>query len=169
MAFCFFANHVLDGEAWARARLARFAGRTLEFRAPLLPTVHATITAQGRLEAAAGEPAAVVFLGARVRLSGEPELVAELEALSRTLRWDAEEDLSRVMGDVAAHRAVQAGAALWRWQSEAATRIGEALAAYAVDEARLVVRRPDVAAFAESVERLSRALERLEQRVVRLG
>jgi ubiquinone biosynthesis protein UbiJ len=169
VAFCFFANHVLDGAAWARARLARFAGRTLEFRAPLLPTVLVTITPQGRLEAGGAEPpAAIVFLGPKTTASGEPELAAELEELSQTLRWDVEEDLSRVMGDVLARRAVQAGAALRRWQSEAAGRLSEALGAYAVDEARMVVRRPDLAAFAESIERLSRALGELEERVARL-
>jgi ubiquinone biosynthesis protein UbiJ len=169
VAFCFFANHVLDGEAWARARLARFAGRTLEFRAPLLPTVHASITGQGRLEPSRAAPDAVVLLGPKMNASGEAELVAELEDLSRTLRWDVEEELSRWVGDVVAHRAARAGAALWRWQSEAATRLGEALGAYAVDEARLVVRRAEMAAFAESVERLARSLDELGQRVARLA
>ena len=169
VAFCFFANHVLDGEAWARARLAHFAGRIVEFRAPLLPTVRTAITAQGRLETSHGEPDAVVLLGPKVSVSGEAQLAAELEALSRSLRWDVEEDLARIMGDVAAHRAAAAGAALWRWQKEAATRIGEALGAYAADEARLVVRRPECAVFAESVERLSRALDELEERIARFA
>ena len=169
VAFCFFANHVLDGAGWARSRLARFAGRTPEFRAPLLPTVLVTLTPQGRLEPGGAEPPdAVVFLGPKTKVSGEPQLAAELEELSRTLRWDVEEDLSRVLGDVLAHRAVEAGRALWRWQVDAAGRLGEAMGAYAVDEARFVVRRPELTSFSEGIERLSRALAELEQRVARL-
>lgn len=170
MAFCFFANHVLDDALWARERLARFAGRTVELRAPLLPTLLVSITPQGRLEAGGAEPpAAVVVFGPRMRVSGEPQLAAELEELSRTLRWDIEEDLSRVFGDVIAHRAVQTGRAFWRWQGDAAARLGDALGAYASDEARLVVRRADLEAFAASLAQLERALGELEQRVARLG
>lgn len=169
MAFCFFANHVLDGAAWARERLGRFAGRSVELRAPLLPTLLVTITEQGRLEAGGTPPAAaVITLGPGIAMSGEPELVRELQELARTLRWDVEEDLSRVLGDVIAHRLAETGRALWRWQGEAGARLGEALGAYASDEARLVVRRPDLQAFAASLAELQRALGELEQRVERL-
>jgi ubiquinone biosynthesis protein UbiJ len=169
VAFCFFANHVLDGAAWGRERLAPFAGRCLEVRAPLLPTVLVTITPQGRLEPGGSAPAAVVHMGPKTRIEGQSDLVPVLEELSRTLRWDAEEDLSRVFGDVLAHRAVDAAKAARSWQRDAADRVGEALAAYAADEARLVVRRPELEAFAASVERLLRPLDELEQRVERLA
>jgi ubiquinone biosynthesis protein UbiJ len=169
VAFCFFANHVLDSAAWARERLAPFAGCTLEFRALLLPSVLVTLTPQGRLEPGGSDAAAVVHLGPRTRIDGQSDLVPVLEELSRTLRWDVEEDLSRVFGDVLAHRAVETGRALWRWQGDAAGRLGEALGAYASDEARLVVRRPALEVHAASLGRLARALDELEQRVARLA
>ncbi|HET7198235.1 MAG TPA: hypothetical protein VFI86_06185 [Burkholderiales bacterium] len=168
MAFCFFANHVLDGAAWARERLAPFAGRAIELRAPLLPALLVSITAQGRLEAGGTHAAATVDLPF-LKVSGEPELAAVVQELARTLRWDVEEDLSRVVGDVLAHRAVGAARAFADWQRDAAARAGEALAGYAADEARLLVRRPEAAAFAGSLERLARALDELEQRVGRLA
>ena len=169
VAFCFLANHVLDGAAWARGRLAPFAGRTIELRAPLLPTLLVTITPQGRLEAGGGEVAAVVNFGPRTKIHGTSDLVPVLEELARTLRWDVEEDLSRVVGDVLAHRAVGTARALRDWQRDAAARVGEALAGYAADEARLVVRREELVAFGESVARLARALDELEQRIGRLA
>ena len=168
VAFCFFANHVLEGAAWARERLAPFAGRSLELRAPLLPTLLVTITAQGRLEAGGANAAAtIVFPG--MKASGEPQLVAVLEELSRTLRWDVEEDLSRVLGDVLAHRVAGAARALRDRQRDGVERLGEALAGYVSEEARLVVRRAELAAFAQSVDRLVRALDELEQRIGRLA
>ncbi len=168
VAFCFFANHVLEGAAWARERLAPFAGRSIELRAALLPTLLVTITPQGRLQPGGTTAAASIVLPA-VRISGEPELATVLEELARTLRWDAEEDLSRVLGDVLAHRAVGAARAVREWQRGAAERVGEAFAAYAADEARLVVRRTELAAFAQSVDRLVRTLDELEQRIGRLA
>lgn len=168
VAFCFFANHVLDGAAWARERLAPFAGQVLEVRAPLLPTVQVAITPQGRLEPGRGAPAATVLLPGR-EISGEPALAAALEELSRNLRWDVEEDLSRLVGDVLAHRAVGAARALLDWQRDAGERAGQALSAYAADEARLLVRRSELAAFADELERLTRSLEALSERIERLA
>ena len=170
VAFCFFANHVLDGEGWARERLARFAGHAIELRAPLLPTLFVTITAQGRLApGGVAPPAATVAFGPRLRFSGEGELAKELEALSHVLRWDVEDDLSRIFGDVVAHRAALAGRALWEWQRDAAQRVMDAVGAYATDEARLVVRRPELDALGDAVSRLAAALDELEQRVARLA
>jgi ubiquinone biosynthesis protein UbiJ len=168
VAFCFLANHVLDGAAWARSRLAPFAGKTIEVRAPLLPTVVVGITPQGRLEPGGANAAVTVDLPF-LKVSGEPELAAAVEELARTLRWDAEEDLSRVVGDVLAHRAAGAARAVRDWQRDALARLGEAAAGYAVDEGRFVLRRPELAAFADSVGRLARALDELEQRVGRLA
>ena len=123
-----------------------------------------TITPQGRLEPG-GAAAAVAIDLPFLKISGEPELAAAVEELSCTLRWDVEEDLSRVFGDVLAHRAVEAARALSGWRADATARLGEALAGYAGDEARLVVRRPELGALAESVQRFSRALDALEQRI----
>ena len=168
VAFCFFANHVLEGAAWARERLAPFAGRGIELRAPLLPTLLVTVTAQGRLQPGGTSAAASIALPG-MKISGDPELAGVLEELARTLRWDVEEDLSRVLGDVLAHRAVGAARAARDWQRDAAERVREALGAYAAEEARLVVRRPELSAFAASVDRLSRRLDELEQRIGRLA
>ena len=168
VAFCFFANHVLESAPWARERLASFAGRTIQVRAPLLPTVLAAITPQGRLEPGAALPDVTVTLPV-LTVSGEPELAAVVGELARTLRWDVEEDLSRIVGDVVAHRAVRAARELWRWQREAAARIGEALSAYASEEPQLLVGEAELRAFAGDVERLAQALDELEQRVARLA
>lgn len=41
-----------------------------------------------------------------MRVEGDVRLAASLAELARHLRWDVEEDLSRLLGDVLAHRAV---------------------------------------------------------------
>ena len=43
-----------------------------------------------------------------VRIAGDAEFAQVVSTLAKTLRWDAEEDLSKVIGDAASHRVVAA-------------------------------------------------------------
>jgi ubiquinone biosynthesis protein UbiJ len=182
--FSFALNHLLAAEPWARARLAPFAGETIELRGPPFPPLHFVILPGGTLEAGGGNPALTITLtpGALLSLArgpehfaralevdGDPKLAAEVGALARHLRWDVEEDLSRLFGDVAAHRIADAGRALAGWHADAARRLVDSLADYAVDEKRMLMARPEVDEFAAAVARLRDAVERLEKRVERLA
>jgi len=169
VAFSFFVNHLLDGAAWARARLAPFAGDIVEVRAAPLPTLHLAITGDGRLQPGEGEPAVVVTFTPRLHVEGEARLAGEVQKLARELRWDAEEDLSRILGDVLAHRLVETARGFARWQRDSAARLTEALADYAAEEARFLVRRAELEAFAGSADSLRQALDELERRIARLG
>src|SRR6185295_18151702 len=93
----------------------------------------------------------------------------EVRALAGELRWDFEEELSRVVGDVAAARIGGAARAFARWPAEAAARFGEALGAYATDEARLLVRGPEMEILRSDVAAVEAALAALEQRIARLA
>ena len=104
-----------------------------------------------------------------IDVEGDSRLAAELLVLARHLRWDAEEELSRFVGDVAAHRAVEAARAFGAWHLDAARRLAGALADYAVDEQRLLTPRASLEQLAQSVASLRDAIARLEKRVERLG
>jgi ubiquinone biosynthesis accessory factor UbiJ len=184
-------NHLLEAEPAARERLAPFAGASIELRAPPLPALTFTILPGGRVQAerAGGEePALVVtlkpgfpaalakgedYLMRELEVRGDPRLAGEVMWLVRHLREAlpdiAEEDLSRVMGDVAARRLAQGARELFAWQADAARRLGESFADYLTEEKRLLVGRAEHAAFADALARLRDALERLEKRAGRLG
>ncbi len=179
-------NHLLEGEPWARERLAPFAGRVLELRAPPLPALRFALRADGLLDPApadAGDPALVLTVGPEilpatvrgwdhllraVETTGEAALAAEVLYLMRHLRWEAEEDLSRLIGDAGAHRLSGLARDIARWHMDAARRFAEGLVEYAVDEARLLVPRAELDALAAANARLRDALERLEKRLERL-
>jgi ubiquinone biosynthesis accessory factor UbiJ len=182
--FSLALNRLLAAEPWARERLAPFAGDTVELRYPPFPSLRLLILPGGTVEAGDGAPALTVTLkpDAFIQLARGPEhflrslevagdasLAAEVMVLARHLRWDAEEALSRAVGDVAAHRLAEAGRAFVAWQADALSRLAHAVSDYAVDESRMLVARADVAAFADAVARLRDAVERLEKRVDRLG
>jgi len=184
VAFCFVLNRLLSAEPWARLRLAPFAGETVELRAPLLPTLRLRILAGGTVEPGGAEPGLVMtlqpgLLAALARgeehamrsvdVQGDAKLAAEVLVLARHLRWDAEEDLSRLVGDVAAHRLADAGRALAAWHLDAAQRLAAAVADYVTEEKQLLARRADLAVLGDSVARLRDAVARLDKRVERLG
>jgi ubiquinone biosynthesis accessory factor UbiJ len=181
--FSFALNRLLAAQPWARARLAPFAGEVVELRAPALPRLRFTILPGGQVDSGGGEPALVIsfaagapFAAARgeehlmraVEVTGNARLAGEVMQLARHLRWDFEEDLSHLLGDVAAHRLAQAGRAFAAWHVDAAGRLAAAFADYVVEEQRLLVRRAEHADLASAVARLRDAVERLEKRVLRL-
>jgi len=157
VAFCFVLNQLLARETWARERLECFVGESAEFCPPLLPPLRVHIEAGGRIEPGGGEPAASITLEGII---GEGALADELRYLAKHLRWDFEEELSRVMGDVAAERIGSTMRSFARWQADAAQRVTEAFADYAF------VRRDELQHFAAEIERLRAAIEQLERRLV---
>jgi len=183
VAFCFLLNRLLAREDWARQRLARFAGEALELRAPPFPALRFAILPEGTVEAGEGKPTLTMLLKPEllpalargeehamraVDVEGNAKLAAEILLLARHLRWDVEEDLSRLVGDPAAHRLVGAARAFAAWHLDAAQRVAAALADYATEERQLLVRRAELDRLAESVAGLRDAIARLDKRVGRL-
>ena len=121
-----FLNHVLMQEKEAQDRLARKKGSVLHVRWGLF-AIDLCITPAGLLDraapfakpdlqisVAAESPAIVVqsVLAGKappVKIEGDVQLAAELGWLAENLRWDVEEDLSRVVGDISAHALADAG------------------------------------------------------------
>lgn len=175
-------NHLLGTQAWARARLALYSGETIEFAAPPLPSLRLYIEPDGLTAPATGEaaPALVVrlrptALAALVRgedhflraieVSGDPALAAEILHLARHLRWDVEEDISHLTGDIVAHRVLGAVQAFGAWQRDALRRTADGLMEYAAGEGQMLVPRVAFDAHARGVAALRDALDRVAQRL----
>src|SRR5688572_20519504 len=178
-------NHLLEAEPRLRVRLAPFAGGVLELRAAPLPPLQLAVAEGGRLAPApsSATPSLTVTLapGAlaaalggeehllrSVEITGNAQLASEVMFLLRHLRWDAEEDLSRVIGDVAAHRVAGLAREIVALHRETASRIAEGLLEYALEERPMLVSREHLQALAAASARLRDGLERLEKRVERL-
>jgi len=179
-------NRLLEAEAWARDRLAPFAGETVEFALPPLPALRLVIEADGRVQPAARQTApsllvrlspdaVAAFLRGEdhfmraVDVSGNAKLASEVLVLVRHLRWDVEEDLARIVGDVAAHRLVGGLHAFAAWQRDAIARLADSTMEYIIEERRMLVPRGEFEAHIAAVARLRDGLARLEQRLRRIG
>ena len=183
VAFCFVLNRLLAVEPWARLRLAPFAGESVELRAPPLPTLRLQILDGGTVQAGGAAPGLTMTLKPEllaalargeehalraVDVEGHAPLAAEILVLVRHLRWDAEEELARVVGDVAAHHLAAAGRAFAAWHLDAARRLTAAVTDYVTEEKQLLARRAHLDALGESVAHLRDAIARLDKRIERL-
>lgn len=114
------ANHVIQQEPEALARLARMKGRValfewrdFSFRVRLTPAGLLDLVPVGTpgdltVAITQDSPAALIqglMSGTRpsVRIEGDVQLAAEINWLVDHLRWDIEEDVSRLLGDAPAH------------------------------------------------------------------
>ena len=177
-------NHVLRTAPLAMERLARHAGRTARFQVG--PVAFAlTVQTTGEVTAALPEaardltvrlsPFLLPWLAARdeaayreIEMQGDMELAQEVSFLARHLTWDVEEDLSRVVGDIAAHRVVAGARGLARWSREAVLRTAQGAAEYWTEESPLIASRVKVEGFVRDVSDLRDAVERLEKRLERV-
>ena len=183
-------DKLLDTEPWARVRLAPFAGETIEIIAAPAPRLRLAIGDDGRIAPGEAEPTLTLTLrdGALASLaalaaaapgedrlmrafdiSGNARLASEILLLARHLRWDAEEFLSRLVGDVLAHRMAGAARSVAAWHLETARRLAEALVEYAVEERRLLIPRGEFEQFAENVAQLRDRIARLAKRLESAG
>lgn len=173
------ANHLLGQADWARRRLRGFAGRHARFEMPPW-RLEFRIGDDGLFAPASGEavdvtvslPAETPLVAlqgidramAQAHVTGNAEFATELSFVFKNLRWDAEEDLARRLGDIVAHRIVAGASRLAAWQRQAARNLGENLAEYLADEAGILTHRRDLARFREELTEFSRRLERLDAR-----
>jgi ubiquinone biosynthesis protein UbiJ len=174
-------NHVLRANSWAKQRLMPHAGRVACIDNPPFSLMIA-VTAEGEVADAAKDavpsvtvrvtPGLMLRLMARdasawneVKVEGDAEFAAAINHVVRNLRWDVEEDLSRVVGDIAAHRMVEGGRTLDRWVRQGADNVARSFSEYWTHERPLLATRADVEQFNREVDALRDDLARLEKRV----
>ncbi|HWX10536.1 MAG TPA: SCP2 sterol-binding domain-containing protein [Trinickia sp.] len=180
-------NHLLAREAWARERLAPYAGKTarLVFSSAAvtfavqpdgyLSAVHETEAPQVDVTIAMPADALPAFVQGgqaavmkHVKIEGDAEFATLLAKLAEHLRWEPEEDLAKLIGDAPAHRM----AALLRAAGGQAARAGrnlrDTVAEFLLDENPQLVRRASLDSFNTDLARARDALARLEKHVERL-
>ncbi len=179
-------NHLIRAEPWAQQQLVPHAGKLIAARiAPfsegwLLIQADGMLAdvvpgeAQANLSVSLAAGRALRAMGDRasleqaMRIEGEPALEQAMRTLVRSLRWDIEEDLSKWVGDAAAHRIISGGRRTRDWYRGGVARAGQNLGEYLTEEQRLVVSQLQLANFAEDVRQCDQRLQALEQRVTAL-
>lgn len=190
-------NALLRREDWARERLARHSGKTVRFALggftlglaidsegyadaadpAIVPDVTLTIAAE-KLNLARFMPGAA---GPRdtarshadsfadiTHISGDAGLAQVVAELAANLRWDAEDDLARAIGDIPASRLLGGARALVTGARAAAGRLGANVAEYLAQERPVLTGHPALQAWRAGVEQLAAGTDALAARTARL-
>jgi ubiquinone biosynthesis protein UbiJ len=173
-------NHLLGHAGWAHQQLSAFAGRQARFDMPPWQLAFAVSgdglfepVGEGDIDVTVTLPADTPLIAlqgidramAGAHVTGNAEFATALSFVLKNLRWDAEEDLSRVVGDVAAHRVVDGATRLLSWQREAARNLVENLAEYLGEESALLVPTRELARFRDDLADFNNRIDKLEARV----
>ncbi|MEJ2767264.1 ubiquinone biosynthesis accessory factor UbiJ [Mycetohabitans sp. B46] len=134
---------------------------------PMPPPVDVTITVPPSALSlfAAGGQAAILK---HVRIEGDAEFAATIAKLAEHLRWDAEEDLARLVGDVPAHRIASVARAVSAYARRAGRSWVGSLTEYLLDEDPQLVRHVRFEQFSDELARARDMLARVEKRIERV-
>lgn len=177
-------NHLLAAEPWAQAKLAGHAGKLVRVDTGAA-AFSFRIASDGSLLSAGPDEAASVVIRMKladlpmmaqhrerafsyVQIEGDAEFAAAISQVAQSVRWEAEEDLSRLVGDIAAQRLVQAGKGVVAAAQTAHRKITENLAEYFLEENPMLMRPAAVSGFAQEVVKLRDDVERLGKRIDKL-
>jgi ubiquinone biosynthesis accessory factor UbiJ len=109
-------------------------------------------------------PEAVLQRG-DVRIDGDAELAQKFRELALLLSPDLEEELSLVLGDVAAHQVGRFARAAFGWTRQAAATSVRNFAEYLGHERRDLVPRSEAEQFLQGVDTLREDVDRLAARI----
>jgi len=105
----------------------------------------------------------------QIKLEGDAEFAQTVSFLVQNLRWEFEEDLSKVVGDAAAHGIAGSAKSFVAAARAANEKLAANVAEYLLEEDPQLVRPRKIEALAESVRTLRDDVARLEKRIDRLS
>jgi ubiquinone biosynthesis protein UbiJ len=179
-------NMLLRREDWARDRLSRHAGKTLHFAVggfktgfvlqsdghvqpsdqAVVPDVVLTIPAARFADLPSvlrsRDPA---MIAAILHVQGDAGLAQVVSDLARDLRWDVEDDLSRVVGDLTAVRLLGLGRGITGGMRLAGERLAGNLGEFLTEESGLMATRPAYEDWTRRLQEMRKRLDRLDARI----
>jgi ubiquinone biosynthesis protein UbiJ len=177
-------QHLLAQNEWAAAMLQPFASQSVQLNFVLLKT-SLVILENGSL-AIAGEtnvpdatitipPSLLLRLMAKdesaklqIKVDGDTHLATALAKVLSHVRWDYEDDLSKLTGDVSANKIGEFTRQSVSSVKDTAINLAEMLSEYWQEEKPLLAKKRHVEQFNTEVDTLRADVERLEKRLNKL-
>lgn len=179
-----FLQHLTNQNNWSREHLIGYAGKVIQFDVALMKT-NLLILEDGSL-AIAGEtavpdatihvpPSLVLRLLAKdeaaktqIRIDGDTHLATELSKVLHLMRWDIEEDLSHIVGDMAANKIGTTGHKIVQEIKQQGISLAEMLTEYWQEEKNVLAKKRHVEQFNAEVDTLRGDVARFEKRLEKL-
>lgn len=178
-------QHLIAQNSWANELLQPFAGKSVQLNIALVNT-SLVILENGSL-AIAGDtniPDATITIAPNLllrliakdeaaklqfKIEGDTHLATELAKVFSNMRWDYEDDLSKIVGDVPAYKLGELGRQTVNTVKEAGINLTEMLSEYWQEEKPMIAKKRHVEQFNAEVDTLRADVERLEKRLNKLA
>ena len=176
-----FLQHITNQNNWSRPYLTPFAGKTVQFdfvllKANLLILEDGSLSLAGETAVAdatvhippslalrllAKDEAAKMF----IKIDGDTHLATELSKVLQNMRWDIEEDLSHVTGDIAAFKIGEFSKKTFSEMKQQSINAAEMLSEFWQEEKPILAKKRHVEQFNADVDTLKSDVARLEKRL----
>ena len=176
-----FLQHLTNQNNWSREYLLPFAGKVVQFEIAFVKTnlliledgslsiAGETATPEANIHAPpslvlrmlAGDEAAKM----QIKIDGDTHLAAELGKVLALMRWDVEEDLSKIVGDIAANKTVLGAKKIAQEAKKQSLNLAEMLTEFWQEEKPILAKKRHIAQFNADVDTLRSDVARLEKRI----
>ena len=176
-----FLQHITNQNNWSRPYLTLFAGKTVQFdfvllKADLLILEDGSLSLAGETAVADATvhipPSLALRLLAKdeaakmlIKIDGDTHLATELSKVLQNMRWDIEEDLSHVTGDIAAFKIGEFSKKIFAEMKEQSISAAEMLGEFWQEEKPILAKKRHVEQFNADVDTLKSDVARLEKRL----
>ena len=179
-----FLQHLLTQNSWANAILQPYAGKAVQFDIASIKA-NIIILEDGGL-AIAGETNiadATICISAslllrliaqdeaakmQIVISGDTHLATEFAKVLSNMRWDYEDDLSKLVGDVSALKISQFGREAATGIKRNSIQLAEMLSEYWQEEKPMIAKKRHLEKFNAEVDTLRADVARFEKRLTKL-
>lgn len=180
-----FLQHITNQNNWSRPYLIPFAGKVVQFNF-VLAKVNLQILEDGSL-AISGEtanpettihlpPSLALRLLAKdeaakmlIKIDGDTHFATEFSKVLQNMRWDIEDDLSHVTGDIAAFKIGEFSKNAFTEIRQQSINAAEMLSEFWQEEKPILAKKRYVERFYANVDTLKSDVARFEKRLAKLN
>lgn len=178
-------QHLLSQNTWAFVALQPFAGKSVQFN--ITPVSTTLVVLENGSLAVAGEtnnadatvrisPSVALRLLAKddsakmlINIEGDTHFATELSKVLQNVSWDYEEDLSKLTGDITAHKLGQWGRDTVAGLKKQGVNVAEMVSEYWQEETPMIAKKRHLEQFNSDVDTLRAGVERAEKRLNKLA
>lgn len=186
--FTHFLQHLTTQNAWSRSHLQAFAGKTvcIDFvlaKVNLLILEDGSLALAGDSSSETASPDANIHLPPSlalrimsgdadakmlIKIDGDTQLATEFSKVLQHMRWDIEDDLSKVVGDISAYKIGKVAKNTFVGIKQKSITTAEMLSEYWQEEKPMLAKKRHVEQFNAEVDTLKNDIARLEKRLQKL-
>lgn len=183
-----FLQHICSQNQWSKTYLLPFAGKVAQFdfvlvKAKLIILEDGSLALTNDYEGETNAPEANIYLPPSlamriiagdeaakmlVKIDGDSHFAAELSKVLQNMRWDIEDDLSKITGDITAHKIGELTKNSFTTMRRQAIDSAEMLTEFWQEEKNILAKKRHVEQFNTDVDTIKSDAARLEKRLQKI-